>query len=79
MEEGHVTAEITVIEPLGKESYVDLSVGDLEFLAIIGSRYPVESGQEIDLTFNMDRVHLFEKEGEALSVFTPRKETASVN
>jgi multiple sugar transport system ATP-binding protein len=77
--EGHVTAEITVIEPLGKESYVDLSAGDLEFLAIIGSRYPVESGQEIDLTFNMDRVHLFEKEGEALSVFTPHKETASVD
>lgn len=77
--EGHISAEITVIEPLGKENYVDLAAGNTEFLAIIGARYPVEAGQEIDLTFNMDRVHLFEKNGENISVFHPPEEAAPIN
>jgi len=72
--EAHISAEITVIEPLGKENYVDLAVDDTEFLAIIGARYPVEAGQQIDLTFNMDRVHLFEKGGENISVFNPPRQ-----
>jgi len=69
--EGHAAARITVIEPLGKENFVDLAAGELEFMAIIASNTPVESGQEIELTFNMDKVHLFERSGDGISVVNP--------
>ena len=69
--EGHTTAQITVIEPLGKENFVDLAAGDLEFMAIIASNTPVEAGEGIELTFNMDKTHLFERNGDGISVLNP--------
>ena len=66
-------ASITVIEPLGKENFVDLAAGDLQFMAIIAANTPVEAGEDIELTFNMDKTHLFERKGDGLSVLSPLK------
>ena len=66
-----LTADITVVEPLGKENYVDLSVGSNELMAIIGGEAPLEPGSAIDLTFNMDKMHLFESDAEGKSITNP--------
>ena len=66
-----LTADIVVVEPLGKENYVDLSVGSTEFMAIIAGAAPLEPGQSIELTFNMDKMHLFEKGEDGLSITNP--------
>lgn len=71
--EAHVHATVSVIEPLGKESFVDLACGDVTFMAIIAAGTPLECGREIELTVNMDRCHLFEKGQEGRSVFHPGK------
>jgi multiple sugar transport system ATP-binding protein len=76
--EGHISARITVIEPLGKENFVDLSAGDLEFMAIVGSNYTVVVDEEIDLTFNMDKIHLFEKDGDKRSITNSPKDSSTV-
>jgi len=70
--EEQVAAKVSVIEPLGKESYVDLACGGKEFMAILAAGQHVETGQEIELTLNMDRIHLFEKREGGHSVFCPK-------
>ncbi len=69
--EAYVTANISVVEPLGKENYVDLEVDSISFMAIIDSRFPVASGESIDLTINMDKIQLFEKDTNAESIINP--------
>ena len=69
--EAHIQATISVIEPLGKESFVDLSCGNTALMAVIATDDPLASGEEIELTLNMDRCHLFEKDSAGGSVFFP--------
>lgn len=69
--EAHQTAKISVVEPLGKENYVDLQIGSTEFMAIIGGNAPLHHGDDIELTFNMDRLHLFDKSGSGESITNP--------
>jgi len=76
--EEHLKAQINVIEPLGKEMYVNLSAGDLDFMAIIAARFPLKPNEEIDLTLNMDRIHLFEKIGDEKSVAHTSKNATSI-
>ena len=47
---------------------MNLSAGNLEFMAIINARFPLKPHEEVELTLNMDRMHLFEKEGEKEAV-----------
>ena len=75
--EQHLKARVKVIEPLGKEMYVNLSTGDLDFMAIIAAGFPLILNEEVDLTLNMDKMHLFEKEGDKKSVaHTPKNATS---
>jgi multiple sugar transport system ATP-binding protein len=66
-----LTADITVVEPLGKENYVDLSIGSVEMMAIIGGAAPLEPGNPIELSFNMDKMHLFENDADGVSITNP--------
>ena len=75
--EGHITAEVMMIEPLGKEMFVNLSAGDVHFLAIIGANFPLEMNEKVELTLNMDKMHLFEKDGEMKSVADTAKNAAA--
>ena len=75
--EEHVKAEVMMIEPLGKEMFVNLSAGDVHFLAIIGANYPLAMNEEVELTLNMDKMHLFEKEGDMKTVADTPKNAAA--
>jgi multiple sugar transport system ATP-binding protein len=69
-------ARVNVIEPLGKELFVDLTAGGLELSAIVGTACPLRLHEEIELTLNMDKMHLFEPEGEEKAVaHTPKNAT----
>ena len=75
--EAHICADVNVIEPLGKEMYVNLSVGNLEFMAVISARFPLKMHEAVDLTLNMDKMHLFEKDGNMGAVaHTPKNATS---
>lgn len=78
--EEHLKALVNVVEPLGKEMYVNLSAGDLEFMAVISARFPLTLHEEVELTLNMDRMHLFEKGGDMQAVaHTARNATSAEN
>ena len=75
--EEHICADVNVIEPLGKEMYVNLSSGNLDFMAVISARFPIRLHEPVDLTLNMDRMHLFEKDGDMQAVaHTPKNATS---
>ena len=69
--EAQITAEIVVVEPLGKENYVDLEVGSTGFMAIISGNAPLNPGEQIELTFNLDKVHLFDTDSAGTSIIYP--------
>jgi len=75
--EAHLTAEVMMVEPLGKEMFVNFSAGDVPFLAIIGANFPLEMNDKVELTLNMDKMHLFEKDGEMKSVADTAKNAAA--
>jgi len=77
--EEHIKATINVIEPLGKEMYVNLSADGLDFMAVINARFPLKSHEEIELTLNMDKVHLFEKNGDQKAVAHTAKNATTLN
>jgi multiple sugar transport system ATP-binding protein len=83
-EEGFFTqplkARVNVIEPLGKELFVDLSANGLELAAIVGAACPLRLHEEIELVLNMDKMHLFEPEGEERAVaHTPKNATSAAD
>lgn len=69
--EAHLTAKVSVVEPLGKENYVDFAIGEQDFMAIIAADYPIGLKEDVELTLNMDRIQLFEKSSDAVSVLYP--------
>ena len=58
-----VRARVNVIETLGKETYLDITAGDDNMTAIVSPDTPVSLNAEIDLEMNMDKIHLFVKDG----------------
>jgi multiple sugar transport system ATP-binding protein len=69
-ENNSMTARIDVIEPIGAEELLYVTSGEHQFVAKIpeysagfmGKRSMVE--QDVDLAFNMDKLHLFDQETE---------------
>jgi multiple sugar transport system ATP-binding protein len=57
-----ITAMVNVVEPLGKEIYLDLSTGQNKLKALLNAEIDVEPHRNIDLVLNMDKAHLFSKE-----------------
>ena len=62
---GAITAAVDVVEPLGAETHIYLTVGSNQFIARVGPEVDVRVGTEIALSPNMDRVHYFDLETEA--------------
>jgi multiple sugar transport system ATP-binding protein len=63
-----IRATINVVEILGKESLLDLTIKDNNLIAGAGSDVKVKAHQEIDLVINLQKLHLFRKEsGEAIA------------
>ncbi|MEE8359940.1 MAG: sn-glycerol-3-phosphate ABC transporter ATP-binding protein UgpC [Candidatus Omnitrophota bacterium] len=62
--ENTITASVEVIEPMGSEVYLYLTTGLNTFIAkVSGNAKPIVN-QDMDLVFDMSRVHFFDKETE---------------
>jgi multiple sugar transport system ATP-binding protein len=55
-----LTARVDVIEPMGSERYLYLVIGDKSFVARVDPRSAASVGQELEIIFNMDNMHLFD-------------------
>ena len=62
---GAITASVDVVEPLGAETHVYLTVGTNQLIAKVAPDVDVRVGTEISLRANMERVHYFDVETEA--------------
>jgi multiple sugar transport system ATP-binding protein len=64
---GAIAAKVYVYEPLGNETVVDVSIGDTVIKVLTDPDFYGDSGQEIWLTMNTEKLHLFDYEtGEVL-------------
>jgi multiple sugar transport system ATP-binding protein len=62
-----VTAEVRVVETMGKENFLYLEIEGEEFTASIPGDYLIEAGETIRLRFPAEKIHCFDTQtGEAL-------------
>ena len=62
--ESVVKATISVSELLGSESHLYCQVGDNEFIAKVDARDYLGTGETIELGFDLNKAHFFDKETE---------------
>jgi multiple sugar transport system ATP-binding protein len=58
-----IEAKVNVVEPLGKEISLDVSTGANSLTVLLGAETKAKPHQEIDLTLNLDKAHLFRRGG----------------
>jgi len=59
--ENVLTVTVEVVEPMGSEVYLYLTTGSHTFIAKVPGNAKPEANQEMDLVFDMSRVHFFDK------------------
>ena len=59
-----IGAVCEVIEPLGSEVYLYLNTGKHTFIARVGAHNRPDVNKDMDLVFDMSKVHFFDKETE---------------
>ncbi|UFU00465.1 sn-glycerol-3-phosphate ABC transporter ATP-binding protein UgpC [Radiobacillus kanasensis] len=59
-----IKATIDVAELMGSESYLYSKVADQDFIARVDSRTDINGGEEIELAFDMNKAHFFDKDTE---------------
>ena len=59
-----LSGEVYVIEPLGRETLVDVHIGDASVLALADAGLRLEIGQNVTISLNADKVQLFDPETE---------------
>ncbi len=62
--ENTIRATCEVVEPLGSEVFLYLNSGKSQFIARVGAHNRPEVNREMDLVFDMSKVHFFERETE---------------
>jgi multiple sugar transport system ATP-binding protein len=62
--ENIVTATVEVVEPMGSEIYVYLTTGKNPFTARMGGHNKPQVNSDMDLVFDMSRVHFFDLQTE---------------
>jgi len=62
--ENIIQATCEVVEPMGAEVYLYLNSGKHQFMARVGSHNRPEVNREMDLVFDMSKVHFFDKDTE---------------
>ena len=62
--ENTVRAVCEVVEPLGSEVYLYLNSGRHSFIARVGAHNRPEVNRDLDLVFNMSKVHFFDRNTE---------------
>jgi len=53
-----VTTTVEVVEPIGSDNYLHLDIGD-DFIARVEADFEPEMGDQIEITFKQDHIHLF--------------------
>jgi multiple sugar transport system ATP-binding protein len=61
---------IDVIEPLGSEIHLNVTTGKHNLIAVVDVQTLYRVHQEIKLAFDLDRMHLFQKDPPNLRVKT---------
>ena len=65
--ENTFSADVEIIEPMGSETYLYLTAGQNTLVAKVDSHTEVKKGQKIEVVFDMEKIHIFEKEsGESI-------------
>ncbi|WP_461866399.1 ABC transporter ATP-binding protein, partial [Thermococcus sp.] len=59
--ENMIKATVEIIENLGNEKIVHLRVGGITFLGSFRGESKVKEGQEVDIVFDMKKIHIFNK------------------
>ena len=59
-----ITATCEVVEPIGSEVYLYMNTGSHTFIARVGSHDRPEKNRDMDVVFDMSKVHFFDKETE---------------
>ena len=62
--ENMVKAKVEIVENLGNEKIVHLRAGNITFLGSFHSESKVKEGQEVNVVFDMKKVHIFNKKTE---------------
>ena len=62
--ENTIRAVCEVVEPLGSEVYLYLNSGKNTFIARVGAHNRPEVNRDMDLVFDMSKVHFFDQETE---------------
>lgn len=62
--ENTITVSVEVIEPMGSEVYLYLSTGLHSFIAKVGAHARPVINQDMDLVFDMSKIHFFDKDTE---------------
>jgi len=57
-------AEVYLVEPIGDQNIIDLKVGSQLVKAVVPRNVKVAEGAKIDMTFDLNRIHVFDKETE---------------
>jgi len=60
-----VKVGVDVVEPLGNNVEMYLAVGDLQMIAMIDNKTQARSGDQVEVIFDMEKSHLFDKESDA--------------
>ena len=55
---------VEVVEPLGSEQFVYLRSGNQEFTSRMPSRTQLTPGNNVDVVFDTDKMHVFDKQTE---------------
>jgi len=63
-----VKATVEVVEPMGSEIYLHLTTGHDTFIARVGPHDTAKENQDLQLVFDMTRVHFFDTETEKVIV-----------
>ncbi len=62
--ENTVTATVEVVEPVGSEVYLHLLLGNHPITARVGGHERPRAGQDMDIVFDMTKVHFFDPDTE---------------
>ncbi|MCG8349157.1 MAG: ABC transporter ATP-binding protein [Chloroflexales bacterium] len=59
-----VQTNVDVVEPMGSEIYAYIEQGGKEFIGRFDPRSAVRTGHAVDIVFDMDKMHIFDRETE---------------
>lgn len=71
-----IEAHVDVVEPMGKESVLHLSVGPHSMTSLVPGEYDIEAGQSVRLKLPHDRIHMFDTDGDV--IFNRARKTESL-